>query len=243
MTDNFQSRLDHVKEKIASACRRCGRSFDQVSLLTVSKTFGPQDVAEAAECGLTVFGESRIQEAKQKIPLCSGSLDWHMIGHLQRNKVKDAVQLFKMIHGVDSIRLLETINTQSQEVGLTMPVCLEVNVSGEGSKFGMNPSEVLTVLEGATKLMNVDVVGLMTIPPFTADPEGARPLFKTLRELRDKCSKESGFPLEQLSMGMSHDFEVAIEEGATWIRLGSILFGERKKKETDPLSSGDEYEE
>ncbi|OGV57984.1 MAG: YggS family pyridoxal phosphate enzyme [Lentisphaerae bacterium RIFOXYA12_FULL_48_11] len=237
MADSFQSRLDQVRDRITAACLRCCRSIEEVQLLTVSKTFGPQDVAEAVECGLKVFGESRIQEAKQKIPLCSGNLDWHMIGHLQRNKVKDAVQLFKMIHGVDSARLLETINMQKLAAGGTMPVCLEVNVSGEGSKFGMNPEEVPAVLEGATKLMNVDVVGLMTIPPFTPDPEGSRPYFKALRDLRDKCRKESGFPLEQLSMGMSHDFEVAIEEGATWIRLGSILFGERKKKETDSLST------
>lgn len=230
MSDSFQSRLDQVKEKIAAACQRCGRSPDQVSLLAVSKMFGPEDISEAAGCGLTVFGESRVQEAKQKIPLCSGSLDWHMIGHLQRNKVKDAVPLFKMIHGVDSVRLLETINSVSQTVGVTMPVCLEVNVSGEGSKYGMKPDEILPVLEIATKLINVDIAGLMTIPPFTSDPEGSRQYFRKLRELRDMCRKKSGYPLDQLSMGMSHDFEIAIEEGATWIRLGSVLFGDRKNK-------------
>jgi len=226
----FQTRLEHVQKRIDAACQRAGRQPYQVTMLAVSKTFGPDDVAEAAGCGLTVFGESKVQEARQKIPLCSGNLEWHMIGHLQRNKVKDAVQLFRMIHAVDSLRLLETINSVSQDAGVTMPVCLEVNVSGEGSKYGMKPEDVLTVLESATRLMNVNVTGMMTIPPFTSEPEGARIFFRTLRELRDKCREKSGFPLEQLSMGMSHDFEIAIEEGATFIRLGSILFGEREKR-------------
>jgi pyridoxal phosphate enzyme (YggS family) len=150
-----------------------------------------------------------------------------MIGHLQRNKVKDAVQLFKMIHSVDSLRLLETINETSKAAGVRMPVCLEVNVSGEGSKFGMKPDELIPVLEYSNKFMNVDVEGLMTIPPFTADPRDARPFFRTLRELRDKCREKTGFSLDQLSMGMSGDFEIAVEEGATWIRLGSVLLGER----------------
>jgi len=231
MSREVQSRLDEVQGRIEAACKRSGRNVDGVKIVAVTKTFGPDAVAEAAECGMKIIGESRIQEAKQKIQFCPGNLEWHMIGHLQRNKVKDAVSLFRMIHSVDSLRLLETVNSVSAAAGVSMPVCLEVNVSGEGSKFGMKPDEVFTVLENSTSLMNVDVVGLMTVPPFTPDPQGARPFFAALRELRDKCREKTGVPLDELSIGMSNDFEIALEEGATLVRLGSVLFGDRKKKE------------
>ncbi len=209
------------------ACARAGRDRSEVAMLAVSKRFGPERVREAAEAGLTLFGENRVQEAKQKIPLCPGHLEWHMIGHLQRNKVRDTVQLFEMIHSVDSLRLLETIEEVSERAGRTLPVCLEVNVSGESSKFGMPPEDLPGVLEASTRMMHVDVIGLMTMPPFTEEAEGARPHFARLRELRDACRDGLGFDLPELSMGMSHDFEVAIEEGATWIRLGSVVFGKR----------------
>jgi pyridoxal phosphate enzyme (YggS family) len=174
-----------------------------------------------------VFGENRVQEARQKIPQCPGHLEWHMVGHLQTNKVSHAVRLFSMIHSVDSPRLLEAVDRACETAGRVLPVCLEVNVSGERSKFGLKPGEVPAVLERSTRLLNVDVVGLMTIPPFTEDPGDARPFFRRLREQRDVWRAQSGFSLDQLSMGMSHDFEVAIEEGATWIRLGTVLFGRR----------------
>lgn len=228
MSTDLQARVDDIRSRVAAACLRAGRDVSGVRIVAVTKTFGPDAVDDAAACGLNVIGESKVQEAKYKIPLCSGNIEWHMIGHLQRNKVRDVVSLFRMIHSVDSLRLLETINAACQAAGITMPVCLEVNVSGEGTKFGMKPEEVVPVLEKCGALMNVDVAGLMTIPPFTPESEGARRYFNALRELRDKCRKESGFPLEELSMGMSNDFEIAVEEGATWIRLGSILFGERK---------------
>jgi pyridoxal phosphate enzyme (YggS family) len=202
----------------------------------VAKTFGPDEVREAAECGLTVLGESRVQEAKQKIPLCPGHLEWHMVGHVQRNKVRDVVQLFGMIHSVDSLKLLETINGACQTAGRVMPVCLEVNVSGERSKFGLPPDEAPAILQQCGSLVNVEIVGLMTIPPFTEEPEGARPFLRRLRELRDEWATSGGFPLRELSMGMSHDFEIAVEEGATWIRVGTLLFGDRPKKAAEGQS-------
>ncbi len=227
MCESLSDRLAGVEERIRAACVRAGRERPDVRMLAVSKTFGPDRVREAAEAGLTLFGENRVQEAKQKIPLCPGRLEWHMIGHLQRNKVRDAVRLFEMIHSVDSLRLLAAIEDAAAQAGKTIPVCLEVNVSGESSKFGMTPEELPGVLEASTGMMHVDVTGLMTMPPFTEEAQGARPYFVRLRELRDGCREEQGFELPELSMGMSHDFEVAIEEGATWIRLGSVVFGAR----------------
>jgi pyridoxal phosphate enzyme (YggS family) len=220
--------IESVRERIAAACARAGRSEDSVRLVAVSKRHGPEAVCALAEAGVHVFGESRVQEAAQKIPLCPGDLTWHMIGHIQRNKARDVVRLFSYVHSVDSLRLLETLDAAAAEAGKTLPVLLEVNVSGEGSKDGMAPDDVPAVLERCASLVNLDVSGLMTIPPFAPDPEGARVHFARLRGLRDGWRASSGFPLDALSMGMSHDFEVAIEEGATWIRLGTILFGERQ---------------
>ena len=225
----LRERLEAIRKRIEGACARAGRDPADVSLLAVAKTFGPESVREAAECGLTVFGESRVQEAKQKMPLCPGHLQWHLVGHLQRNKVRDAAPLFSMVHSVDSLKLLETINGACETLGRVMPVCLEVNVSGERSKFGLRPEEAPAVFQQAESLVNVEIVGLMTMPPFTEEPEGARPFFRRLRELRDEWRDGGGYPLRELSIGMSHDFEVAVEEGATWIRLGTILFGDRPK--------------
>ena len=223
----FEERLAFVRRRIDEACQRVGRRSAEVSLLAVTKKVEPERISEAAGCGLTVFGESRVQEAKQKIPLCPGHLEWHMIGHLQTNKVRDAVQLFGMIHAVDSMRLLEAIDSAREAVGTPIRACIEVNLSGEGSKFGLRESDVLNVLKAAVKMERVEIAGLLTIPPFTEDPGAARPIFRALRELRDRLAAETGMKLPELSMGMSHDFEVAIEEGATWVRVGSALFGER----------------
>ncbi|MCK5528380.1 MAG: YggS family pyridoxal phosphate-dependent enzyme [Kiritimatiellae bacterium] len=224
---SFIENLEAVEQRIAAACARCGRSSDSVNLLAVGKKHAPEVIQDAVDAGVTVIGENRIQEARQKIPLCSSLLDWHLIGHLQSNKTILAVEMFTMIHSVDSLRLLEKIDSACGDVGKSMPVCLQVNVSGEGSKSGLKPDDVLSVLEGAGALYNVDIVGLMTIPPFTEEVEDARPHFVALRELRDQLREDSGFELPELSMGMSRDFEVAIEEGATWVRIGSILFGKR----------------
>lgn len=225
---NFGERLQEVRNRVGRACARVDRGPDEVSILAAAKTFGPEHVREAAENGLTVIGENRVQEARQKIPLCPGHLEWHMIGHLQRNKVREAVSLFRMIHSIDSWRLLEAVNGACEAAGTVMRVCIEVNVSRESSKFGMTPEEVPGLLDQCGTLMNVDVVGLMTIPPFTEDPEEARPFFRRLREMQDEWQERCSIDLRELSMGMSNDFEIAVEEGATWLRLGTVLFRERQ---------------
>jgi len=219
--------IERIRGRIVAACERCGRAPDGVRLVSVSKKVSPELVTEAYECGLTLMGESRVQELGQKMRMCPGAVEWHMIGHLQTNKVKDVVRLVRMIHSVDSLKLLECIDREAGNAGVTMPVCLEVNVSGESSKFGMVPDAVQGVLKAGTGMMNVDIVGLMTMPPFTEDPEGARRYFAKLRGLRDDLRELTGFDLNELSMGMSHDFEVAIEEGSTLIRVGTDIFGGR----------------
>ena len=228
MDDAMQERVEGVRRRIAAACERAGRSSDSVRLVAVSKQQPPSRIREAAACGLRILGENRVQEAAAKIPECPSGIEWHMVGHLQRNKVAVAVRLFDMIHSVDSLRLLEAIEASAREQGKHLPVCLEVNVSGEGSKFGLAPDAVESVLQAAMQLDNVEVVGLMTMPPFTPDPEKARSHFQQLCSLRDTWAERCGLPLSELSMGMTLDFEVAIEEGATLIRVGTALFGERK---------------
>jgi len=227
MNATFENRLAEVRRRIQAACERAGRRPEEVRILAVSKTRAPDCIREAAATGLMDFGESRVQEAKQKIPLCPTALTWHLIGHLQSNKVKDAVNLFCSIQAVDSLKLLLAIEAAAEVTGRVMPVFLEVNISGEGSKYGLAPEAVPGVLKAADGLRRVDIQGLLTIPPLANDPEHARLFFRALREHRDRWRQETGFELRELSMGMSHDFEVAIEEGATWIRLGTILFGKR----------------
>lgn len=224
----MEERVEGVRNRISSACARSGRDEQDVVLVAVAKKHGPEEVARVFECGVDVVGENRVQEAVQKIPLAPGGIEWHMVGHLQTNKARAAVAFFEMIHSVDSLRLLKVIDQECASAGRVMQVCLEVNVSGEGSKFGFDPDDVPGALGEAQSMMNVDVAGLMTMPPLTEAPEGARPHFARLRELRDKWSVETGFGLNGLSMGMSDDFEVAIEEGATWVRIGTLIFGERK---------------
>ena len=226
-TIEMSERLAAVEARLVEACRRAGRSRDEVRLVAVSKTYGPERVEEAAANGLLTFGENRIQEARQKIPLCRGGLEWHLIGHLQRNKVRDAVSLFSMIHGVDSLRLLEAIDGAAAEQGRDIPLLLQVNIANEASKHGLAVDEVAAVLEAASALVHVSVEGLMTVPPFDADPEASRVHFAGLRSLRDRLAEQTGFPLQELSMGMSGDFEVAIEEGSTMVRVGAALFGPR----------------
>lgn len=230
-TDTVAVRLARIRERMEAACVRSGRSPDSVRLLAVSKTHPPESVEEAMRAGLDTFGESRVQEARQKIPLCPGGAHWHFVGHLQTNKVREAVRLFEMVHAVDSVRLLETLDRACQEEGRRLDVCLEVNVAGESSKFGMAPDALGAVFERAAGLFAVQVVGLMAIPPIAEDPESVRPYFVQLRGLREFWSARSGLALPELSMGMSHDFHVAIEEGATWVRVGTSLFGARPKRE------------
>ena len=228
MNTAFEERITAVRNRIQAACERVGRRPEEVRVLAVSKTYGPDCIREAVAGGLMDFGENRVQEAKQKIPLCPTALTWHLIGHLQTNKVKDAVNLFHLIQAVDSLKLLLAIEAAAEAAGRVMPVFLEVNVSGESSKFGLAPEAVPGILQAANDLRRVEIQGLLTMPPLAEDPEHARPFFHTLREHRDRWRQETGFELRELSMGMSHDFEVAIEEGATWVRLGTVLFGRRE---------------
>ena len=221
--------LDLIRQKIAAACARAGRDVNSVTLLAVTKGQPPEVVNAAAQLGLTQFGENKVQEAKAKIPLCSGKLHWQMIGHLQSNKCRDAVELFSMIQGVDSLALAQEISRRAVQAGKTMPILLEVNAVGEASKFGYRPVQLLTDLEQINKLPRLEVHGLMTVPPWSAEAEDVRPVFRLMRELKQRCEEILGVSLPHLSMGMSGDFEVAIEEGATMVRIGTALFGPRMK--------------
>jgi pyridoxal phosphate enzyme (YggS family) len=229
--ESIFQRYEKVLARIAAACARCGRKPDDVRLIAVSKTHPPESVCEAARAGMSVFGENKVQEARAKIPECPGNISWHLVGHLQRNKAGFATELFDLIHSVDSLRLLEAIHRAADEIGKTQKVLLEVNVSGEGTKFGLKPEEITGALRAAKEFPRVEIRGLMTMPPFFEEPEKARPFFRKLRELRDQSQSETGIALPELSMGMSHDFETAIEEGADWIRVGTAIFGARAKKE------------
>ncbi len=225
---NFAENLVSIQHRIAAACQRSGRDAGGVTLLAVSKTHPPEAIREAVDCGQLLFGENKIQEAKAKIPLCPGKARWQFIGHLQSNKVRDAVELFELIQGVDSLSLAKEISKRAGPAAKAMPILLEVNVAGEASKFGYAPGRLLAELNELNALPRIEVHGLMAIPPFTPVPERARPYFQKLRELKLKCEDFLGAPLPHLSMGMSGDFEVAIEEGATMVRIGTALFGERR---------------
>jgi PLP dependent protein len=222
--------LNQVQQRIATACERAQRDPATVTLLAVTKTVPPEIIREAAQLGLSLFGENKVQEAKAKIPLCPGRLRWQMIGHLQSNKARDAVALFDMIQSVDSLHLAEEINRRAEQVAKTVPVLLEVNIVGEASKFGYPPERLRAELQKINALPRLEIHGLMTIPPWAPQPERARPVFRQLRELRAQCEQILGAPLSHLSMGMTGDFEVAIEEGATLVRIGTALFGERNRK-------------
>jgi len=221
--------LNAIRLRIEAACARAGRDPSSITLLPVSKGQPPEAVRAVADLGPHVFGESKMQEAKAKISLCPGRLRWHMIGHLQTNKCRDAVHFFEMIQSVDSLALAGEINKRCDQAAKTMPVLLEANIAGEASKFGYRPDALLNELEEINALRRLEIQGLMTIAPWTQDPEKARAIFRQLRELKQRCEQVLGAPLPHLSMGMSGDFEVAIEEGATIIRVGTALFGPRSQ--------------
>ena len=218
-----------IQQRIRVACERAGRAPDSVTLLAVTKSQPPEVVRAAADCGQILFGENKVQEAKAKIPLCPGKLRWHMIGHLQSNKCRDAMQLFSMIQSVDSLALATEIDKFAAKSAKTMPILLEVNVAGESSKFGYPPERLLAELSQINALKKIEIHGLMTVAPYATDGEKVRPIFRKLRELKTQCEGILGAPLPHLSMGMSGDFEVAIEEGATIVRIGTAFFGARSK--------------
>ena len=226
---NLADNLEKIQQRIRAACDHSGREANSVTLLAVTKSHPPEVVQAAAKLGLIFFGENKVQEAKAKIPLCPGNLRWHMIGHLQSNKCRDAVELFKMIQSVDSLSLAQEINKRAELAARTMPVLIEVNVAGEASKFGYQPEQLLTELKELNALPRIEIHGLMTVPPWSAEAEKTRPHFRRLRELKERAEEVLGAPLPHLSMGMSGDFEIAIEEGATMVRIGTELFGPRTK--------------
>ena len=227
---SFDEILSEVNARIAAACARSGRSPSDVEIVAVTKTHGEDVVREAWEGGLKIVGENKVQEAAWKKPASVAGPLWHLIGHLQSNKVRAALELFDFIHSVDSVKLADRINLIADEIGASPHVLVEVNVSGEKSKSGIAPEGVRPLLEHIlAECPRITVEGFMTMAPFSENPEDARPYFRRLRELRDACEQELGIGLPRLSMGMSGDYEVAVEEGATWIRLGTVLFGERPK--------------
>ena len=226
ITDNLAA----VKERMAQAARKSGRDPQDVQLVAVSKTVPVERIAEAGGVNGCVFGENKVQEARGKIEtLGTKDYRWHFIGHLQRNKVKYIPGLFELIHSVDNSELAEEIHSHSLKHDLVTPVLIQVNVSGETSKSGVLPNDLEELLGMVTHLNGISVRGLMTIPPFDPDPEQSRRHFARLRKLRDRMQKVNieNIVMDELSMGMSNDFEVAIEEGATWVRVGTAIFGER----------------
>jgi len=225
---NISENLSQVRLHVGDAARRAGRAPESVRLVAVSKSHPIEAVLAAVDAGQLTFGENRVQEANAKISALPTRLQWHLIGHLQSNKVRLALPLFELIHSVDSLELLANINRIAGELGLFPRVLLEVNVAGEASKFGFTPARLLESVEQIASFERLQIEGLMTIPPLAPAAEHSRKYFVALRELRDKLGKECRFPLPELSMGMSNDFEVAIEEGATLVRVGTAIFGQRQ---------------
>jgi len=219
---DIEANIREVQRRIARACERSRRSPDEITLVAVTKGFEVPVIRTAFNLGIRDFGENRVQEAEGKIAQLTDlkpAVTWHMVGHLQSNKAKIAMELFGIIHSVDSVRLAEILNRRVEK---PLPVMLEVNVSGEVTKDGFSVGETEAAVKAIKKLPNIKVIGLMTVAPFVADPEEVRPVFRKLRELRDSLG------LEHLSMGMTDDFEVAVEEGSTMLRIGRAIFGERR---------------
>ena len=224
--------IQSIRERIAAAAASCGRGDGEIVLLAVSKTFPREYILQAAEAGVHEFGENRVQEAETKIPYIRETLEleWHLVGHLQSNKAKRAAELFDVIHSLDSVKLAEKLNQASLELGKTLSVLLQVDLGGEETKFGADPARIQEIMEAMPRFEGIRLNGLMTIPPFFENPEQARPFFAGLRELREKLeTKQPGcLGKQHLSMGMSHDFEAAIREGATIVRIGTAVFGSRQ---------------
>ena len=221
--------LERAHEQIAQAAAKVGRAIDEIELVAISKTHDAAKVREAIEAGQTLFGESRVQEARVKIPELPSNLRWHFVGHLQKNKIRHALPLFELTHSVDSLALAEDVNRIAEEDGLHPRVLLEVNVAGEGSKFGFQPDRLRAEMESLLALPRLSILGLMTIPPIAEEAEASRKYFVQLRELRARLQTEFHVDLAQMSMGMTQDFAVAVEEGATLVRVGTAIFGERSK--------------
>lgn len=229
--------IARIRESISQAAARAGRSPDSVILMAVSKVVEPERIRQAYQAGIRVFGENRVQEFDDKAPAIKDleNTEWHLIGHLQTNKAKKAAEIFHAIDSLDSLRLAQRLDQAAQQSRKILPVLIEVNVGGEENKSGvsLDSPELEELLRGVEKLEHLQVQGLMTIPPYTEDPDGARPYFRKVRDLRDAIAARrlSRIQMDVLSMGMSHDFEVAIEESSTCVRIGTAIFGERPKSQ------------
>ena len=225
--DDVAANLELVQSRIVAAMEKSGRAAGDVQLIAVSKKQDAEKVRAVFDAGQPIFGESKVQEARAKIPLLPSAVRWHFIGHLQKNKIRHALPLFEMFHSVDSLALAQDIQRIADEEGVRPRVLLEVNVAGERSKFGFAPDKLKSEMEALLQLGRLEIEGVMTIPPFAPEAEESRRYFVQLRELRDELEREFAMRLPQLSMGMSGDYEVAIEEGATFVRVGTAIFGER----------------
>ena len=220
-------RLREVQDRIAAACARGGRDPSTVRLVAVSKTIPAGTVREAAAAGQTIFGENRVQEALAKMPEVGAPVRWHLVGHLQRNKARQAVGAFELIHSVDDAELAAELDRRAAAAGIVQAVLVQANLAEEATKSGVDGAGLIPLLEAVASRPSLDLRGLMTVPPPVSDPEESRPWFARLRELRELGSSRIGRPLPELSMGMSDDFEVAVEEGATLVRVGRAIFGDR----------------
>ena len=230
MSSELKDRIDEVRSRIENACRRAGRDPDGVTLVAVSKTFSLEEIQAAAALGLRVFGENKAQEMEAKHkgwPSDAPDVSWHMIGHLQRNKASIVAERADVFHALDSMRLARRLDQKCQEAGRVLLCLVQVNVSGEDSKYGIEPEEVSSFLAKMGSFKNLSIRGLMTLAAPTEDPEEVRPQFQRLKALAETTAEAQNVSLDWLSMGMSGDFEVAIEEGATHVRVGSAIFGSR----------------
>lgn len=225
----IKENLEIVESNIRKACEKAGRERSEVTLIAVSKTKPVEALREAMDCGIRVFGENKVQEMKDKNAVITEDLDWHMIGHLQANKVKYLPGMACMIHSVDNIKLAQEIEKQFAKNDIKIDVLIEVNMAAEDTKFGLSPEEVIPFVKEISALPHLNIRGLMTIAPYTEDPESNRQYFRGLRELKDKINGMELLPqpMDTLSMGMTGDYQIAIEEGATFVRVGTGIFGER----------------
>ncbi|MDM7997369.1 MAG: YggS family pyridoxal phosphate-dependent enzyme [Acidobacteriota bacterium] len=224
--------IQWIRDRIAAAAASCNRSPDDITLLPISKTFPVDSISQAAAAGISRFGENRVQEAEKKILhfRSLANLEWHLVGHLQSNKAKRAAELFDVIHSVDSIKLATRLSQACVEIGKVLSVLIQVDLGGEDTKFGAEPDSIADIVRVVSGLKGIRINGLMTIPPFFEDPDKSRPYFARLRDLRDTVESELPGCLGErhLSMGMSHDFEAAIREGSTMVRIGTAIFGTRQ---------------
>ena len=226
----IEKNIGRIRGTIAEAAAKSGRNVDDVKIMAVTKTIDDERIMEAIACGITIMGENYVQEAKRKIETMGRDLEWHMIGHLQSNKAKYAIGLFDMIHSVDRFSLAKELDKRARGSGIIIKILIEVNTGGEETKSGVPEEETIDLVRAVSQLDNLSVQGLMTMPPWFDDPEEARPYFVALRELKNRVVDEAieGIEMGELSMGMTDDYRVAVEEGATIVRIGRAIFGKRK---------------